>query len=373
MDADVIIAGAGPAGSIAAAVLARAGVRVLLLERARFPRHKLCGDSINPGAVAILHRLGVASALAGGLPVAGMLVSGDRAVRILGTYPSGARGVSLTRAVLDSRLADAAVRAGAHLEEGVVVRGPLMTGDTARVSGVEVRSPGGGVRRLHAAITIAADGHFSRVARPLRLSRVPRRPRRWAIGAYFEGVTDTGVHGEMHVRSDHYIGVAPVPGGLTNACLVSAHASVLRGPDVLMQRLLADGPLRERFSHARMTGRPSVLGPLAVDAQAAGYPGLLLAGDAAGFIDPMTGDGLRFAIRGGELAALEALRALQHGWDGAHLRLAERRRAEFRRKWQFNRALRALAARPSAVRTASAAARLSPGILRRVIRYAGDL
>ena len=75
---DVAIAGAGPAGALAALILARAGVRVRVFERARFPRPKLCGDSLNPGACAVLRRLGLADAIArGALPIDGMVVTGD--------------------------------------------------------------------------------------------------------------------------------------------------------------------------------------------------------------------------------------------------------------------------------------------------------
>jgi flavin-dependent dehydrogenase len=117
---------------------------------------------------------------------------------------------------------------------------------------------------------------------------------------------------------------------------------------------------------------PVVLGPLAVDVCAADIDGLLLAGDAAGFIDPMTGDGLRFATRGGELAAAAALLALEHGWSGVHRSLAAERRRAFAGKWRFNRALRALVASPRAVDAAAIGARVTPGVLRAVIARAGD-
>lgn len=370
---DVIIAGAGPAGTIAATVLARAGARVLVLDRARFPRHKLCGDSINPGACALLERLHLGDVLAGGLPISGMIVSGEGSVRVVGTYPRHVSGVSLRRSVLDARLADAAGRAGAEVENEVFVRGPVFDDSGRRIAGVDVRRARGTAQRLSAPIVIGADGHSSRLARPLRLSRAPAYPRRWAVGAYFEGVAGVGVRGEMHVRQNHYIGVAPVPGDLTNACLVSADRHVLRQPNTLVHHIGRDPALRERFARARMVERPVGLGPLAVDADVAGMPGLLLAGDAAGFIDPMTGDGVRFAMRGGELAAREALRVLEEGWQDAHVRLTCARRREFGRKWRFNRTLRALAGHPGAVRSASVAARLAPPVLRRVIAYAGDV
>ena len=115
-----------------------------------------------------------------------------------------------------------------------------------------------------------------------------------------------------------------------------------------------------------------VLGPLAVDTQPSAIDGLLLAGDAAGFIDPMTGDGLRFAIRGGELAAAAALSALAHGWTGVHARLAAQRRREFGGKFRFNRTLRALVASPRSVAAAALGARLAPSVLRAIIARAGD-
>ena len=115
-----------------------------------------------------------------------------------------------------------------------------------------------------------------------------------------------------------------------------------------------------------------MLGPLAVDVRDASFDGLLLAGDAAGFIDPMTGDGLRFATHGAELAAAAALDALGHGWSGVHARLAAERQRAFGAKWRFNRGLRALVASPIAVDAAAFGARLAPSVLQAVIARAGD-
>jgi flavin-dependent dehydrogenase len=145
------------------------------------------------------------------------------------------------------------------------------------------------------------------------------------------------------------------------------------GVNALRAAVAADSLLGARFDRARMVGKPVMLGPLAVDAVAAGAPGLLLAGDAAGFIDPMTGDGLRFAFAGGRLAATEALRVLEEGWGNAHLRLAAARRAAFNHKWRFNRAMRSLVGAPASVYGAALASRLAPGLLRYAVRYAGDV
>src|SRR5262249_43087706 len=113
-------------------------------------------------------------------------------------------------------------------------------------------------------------------------------------------------------------------------------------------------------------------GPLAVDVAPFAIDGLLLAGDAAGFIDPMTGDGLRFAIRGGELAAASALDALARGWTGIHARLAAARARAFAGKCRFNRVLRAVVASPRAIDAATLASRIAPGIMRAIIARSGD-
>ena len=178
----------------------------------------------------------------------------------------------------------------------------------------------------------------------------------------------------MHLRRERYIGIAPLPGGLTNACVVTADRAALGDPARLLREALrTDRRLATRFADARPISQPVCLGPLAVDATASGAPGLLMAGDAAGFIDPMTGDGLRFALRGGELAAQAALAALESGRADAHIILARLRQREFANKWRFNRALRALAGSPRAMRAASLAATLAPGWLERTIGYAGDV
>ena len=391
---DVLIVGAGPAGAIAGLVLARAGVRVRIVDRASFPRDKLCGDTVNPGTLARLRALGVADAIvARGLRVDGMVVTGEGGVSIEGRYPAGAHGRAIVRRELDWLLLQAAIDAGCEFEPGVNVRAAVCDeGNRPQVRGVIAASRGGEVR-IDAPLTIAADGRRSAIGFGLGIARHPARPRRWAIGAYYGdfGVrlvsasddpdADTSVTptllGEMHVRRGRYIGVAPVPGGLTNVCLVRPARpgdTELGDPIALLAReLRCDGMLRDRAAAARMVAPPVVLGPLAVDADArAALDGLLFAGDAAGFIDPMTGDGLRFAVRGGELAAAAALRALAHGWRGVHARLAAERRAEFGGKWRFNRALRALVASPRAVGMAAAGARLAPAVMQRVIARAGD-
>jgi flavin-dependent dehydrogenase len=282
---------------------------------------------------------------------------------------------------LDWLLLQHAAAAGCQVDTGVAVRGALVDerGGRATVRGAVIAA-GGHESRAAARITIAADGRHSTIAFGLGLAGHPPRPRRWAIGGYFEyflpAAVDRSTLGEMHVRRGFYVGVAPIPGGLTNVCLVKpsfAGDAALGDPATLLTGTLANDPLlRDRAAGARLIAPPVILGPLAVDVREPAIDGLLLAGDAAGFIDPITGDGLRFAIHGAELAAASALRALAHGWSGVHADLTAERRRAFGGKWRFNRGLRALVSSPRAIDAAAIGARLAPAMLRAVIARAGD-
>src|SRR6185295_2285289 len=124
---DVIVVGAGPAGAVAATVLARAGARVRLLDRAAFPRDKLCGDTVNPGTLAQLRRLGLSAPIDDrGLRIDGIRVTGPRGVAIDGRYPDGVYGRSLIRRDLDWALLQQAIAAGARFEPSTTVRRPII-------------------------------------------------------------------------------------------------------------------------------------------------------------------------------------------------------------------------------------------------------
>jgi flavin-dependent dehydrogenase len=371
---DVLVVGGGPAGAVAALVLSRAGARVRVIERARFPRDKLCGDTVNPGTLALLVRLAAAHQLERrALAIHGMRVTGASGVVIEGRYPPPLHGLAVTRRDLDAHLLEEALGAGARLDE-LRVTEPIV--ERGAVRGVRALSPRGTRVTLTSPLTIAADGRRSTLAFGLGLAFHPRRPRRWAIGAYYEGVTGLDTLGEMHLRGTHYVGVAPLSGGLANVCLVlplgqPPHSG--RDPRALLPAAIAgDRLLSPRFERARPVTEAAVLGPLAVEATAAGVPGLLLAGDAAGFIDPMTGDGLRFAIRGAQLAASAALDGLAAGPLHAHLALALARRHAFAGKQVFNRALRRLVDSPM-LPLAARGARVAPEVVRAAIRIAGDV
>jgi flavin-dependent dehydrogenase len=377
---EALVVGAGPAGSVTAAVLATAGVRVRLVDRARFPRPKLCGDTLNPGAFAVLQQLETDGPVTGlcarlrarALPIAGMTVSGPDGTAVIARYPSHVRGLSISRSELDLMLIERAAGFGVDIVEGIRAVAPVL--ERGRVAGIRVESAAASEWR--ARVVIIADGRGSRLASSLGLSQLARRPRRWAFGGCFSGVpTDTGL-GEMHLRNDGYIGVSPLPDGLTNVCVVrtltAASAGRLSQQTIIPDTIAADRWLSDRFSSAQRESPVMSLGPLAVDASGGGVPGALLAGDAAGFIDPMTGDGLRFALRGGVLAAQAALDELSTGQPSFQW-LERQRQHEFGNKWRFNRALRWMAGSPAALAAASRLTAHWPAPIRLIVREAGDV
>jgi flavin-dependent dehydrogenase len=373
---DVLIAGGGPAGSVAALVLARVGLRVRVVDREMFPRDKLCGDTLNPGALALLDSLALDRPWqAGAPPLYGMLVTGPGA-RVEARYRGGQAGRAISRRIFDAWLLERAIAAGAIFEPGIRVTGAWRTDDAGDliVRGLETLGADGQTSRMPARVTIAADGRRSATAFSVGLLSHPAKPRRWAFGTYAEGVAGLSDVGEMHVRAGRYIGVAPMGAGLANVCVVTGAPDGAASPRDLIRRAVAgDAELCERMANARFEAPVRAIGPLAVDARAAGSPGLLLAGDAAGFIDPMTGDGINLAMQGGLLAAETALAVLSSGdWSDAAGRLAARRHEVLGPKLRLNRILRGLVESPAALRAVGFGAAVAPFALRRLIVKAGD-
>ncbi|HTM05477.1 MAG TPA: FAD-dependent monooxygenase [Vicinamibacterales bacterium] len=369
---EVLVVGAGPAGSLAALTLARAGLDVHLIDRETFPRHKLCGDTVNPGALALLDTAGPGRAVRScAIPVSGMTVTGPNGATVTADYPDGVSGAALTRRVFDHLLLDSAIAAGVRFDDRLNARRPIVERH-GRVCGVVVAHDGV-EERWPARLVIAADGRASRLGSVVGLTRFATRPRRWAFGAYYEGVAGLSHRGEMHVRRDGYLGIAPLPDGIANVCVVRDY-TVARatGAGVIERAIASESALRDRFTSARPVSDAVVLGPLGVDARAAGCPGMLLAGDAAGFVDPMTGDGLRFALAGGMLAAQSALREIETGVP-QHQALLTARRGAFAGKWRINRALRALVGSPRGVTLAAAIATHWNTPVRSLIAIAGDV
>src|SRR3989442_15825697 len=212
LDADVIVVGAGPAGSTAAALRGAAGVRVLVVDGATFPRDKPCGDYCNPGAVSLVGAGGAPPAVCdtGASAISGMRVYAQDGSRFEARFPVG-HGLLIPRLQLDAALLGHASRAGAAICEGVAV-------DSVRChpDAVEVRSASG--RRWRARLLIAADGMHSVIARRLGRLILPAAGR-YTVGAYFSGLVQTAPGGELHLGPGMYGGVAHFGSGVANVCM----------------------------------------------------------------------------------------------------------------------------------------------------------
>ncbi|HEU5041925.1 MAG TPA: NAD(P)/FAD-dependent oxidoreductase [Gemmatimonadales bacterium] len=346
---DALVVGAGPAGSATAALLARAGVRVALLDRAAFPRDKACSEYMSPEAVRLLDRLGVVPALeaSGAVALEGTAVTAAMGARLHGAFaraghrPFRPTGLSVARRVLDLALVRAAQQAGAELLERTVVEELLYR--EGAVAGAVVRERDGRRRALPARLTVGADGLRSIVARRLGPRR-HGRPRRVAFVAHLDGVSGMGASAEMHVSREGYVGLNPIGGGRTNVALVvpAALAAAARGrvEAFFAERLAGFPEVAARVAGATLARRVLATGPFAAWSGRVTADGAALVGDAADFFDPFTGEGIYCALRGAELLARSAIPALERPDAVTAARLAgypRARRAAFAGKWAVER------------------------------------
>lgn len=351
LDAEVIVVGGGPAGSATAWALASQGISTMIVDRARFPRDKVCSEYLSPQAARILSAMDVLTQIEGAATarLAGMSVRSPAGYVMRGNFAAahGFRGfsdtgIAIRRTILDEILLRRAQAAGAEVREEAKVS-DVEIGSDGRAEGVTVSSADGAKRTLHARMIVGADGLRSITARRLGLLRVKSWPRRLALVAHYTGVAGVGDVGEMHVERGGYFGLANVGGGVTNVALV---VPASRGADVAGDRtafleewIETHSQLTPRFETATRVTAVRATGPFASSARRAWAPGAALVGDAADFFDPFTGEGIYTALRGGELVAPFVADAIRNpSRELAALRAYERaRRSEFAGKWKFER------------------------------------
>ena len=323
-DADVIVVGAGPGGSSAAHHLAQSGLDVLLLEKATFPREKVCGDGLTPRAVKSLVRLGIDTSEANGF-------IRNRGLRIIGggmrlelpwpelsTYPD--YGLVRPRLDFDELLVRAAQGAGARLQENTTVTGPVLDA-TDRVVGVTARTADG-PQTYRAPLVVAADGSSARLALSLGVQKRDDRPMGVAVRRYFTSPrTDDdmleswlelkGSDGSLLPGYGWVFGVGDGTSNVGLGILNTTNAWQKTDYKKLLKDWTGGMPQQWQFTEEHATGpvRGGAL-PMGFSRTPHYTRGVLLVGDAGGAVNPFNGEGIPYAMESGLLAAEHAAQAL---------------------------------------------------------------
>jgi geranylgeranyl reductase family protein len=327
-EADVIVVGAGPAGATTAYYLAQSGLDVLLLEKSRFPREKVCGDGLTPRAVKSLVGMGISvSEQDGWVRNKGLRVIGagqrlELAWPELSSYPGF--GVVRTRHDLDEALARRAEQAGARLIEGVTVTGPLRHERSGRIRGVIARPDGGEERSYAARVVVAADGNSSRLSVSMGLRKRDDRPLGVAVRTYYTSPR----HDDDYLESwlDLWDGDRLLPGygwifgmgdGTSNVGLGLLNTSAAFGHTdyhALLRKWLKGMPAEWGFTEENRAApiRGAAL-PMGFNRTPHYHQGLLLVGDAGGMVNPFNGEGIAYAMESGEILARTVVQALARG------------------------------------------------------------
>jgi menaquinone-9 beta-reductase len=354
-DCDVLVVGGGPAGAASAARLAARGFTTIVVDRATFPRDKVCGDFVGPAALAELADLGVTGTDGFGttniIGECALHVGGDRlgalAIPQVGELPAYSRVIP--RMQLDAWILDTARHAGATVLDGRKVTAIEQASDAVTVHGHSAEGPW----QLRTRLLLGADGSNSMVVRALRGTLPPSQDRILAVRAYFDDVGGPADQADLCAGRDCFPGyywLFPCGGGRANVgvgMLVSTYPKAGRNLRELLLRLIAeDASMRHRLGAARISGR--VLGcPLTTYNPRLPLVGdrIMLVGDAAGLINPLNGEGIQYALHSARWAADVAADRLSSGrLDATSLAGYEQRvHHELRRDMAFSRLIVQLA------------------------------
>lgn len=302
---DVIIAGAGPAGSSAAIHLARNGINVLLVEQKKFPRPKLCGEFISPECQKHFENLGVGPAMSASHPAAITETVFYSAVGHHVSVPSkwfgGPMALGLSRAVMDDVLLRQAQACGVTVLEGESVTEPVLNGSDVR--GVRLKD-----RQYFAPITIDATGRARILARKLNHGEPKSKRKLIAFKAHLRNTHVASGACEIYFYPDGYGGLSTVEDGISNLCFIITAEQVKRhysNPDVIVREMVMKNR-RAAYTLAQAQPESEWLSA-SWERFGRGQPnptnGLLAIGDSASFIDPFTGSGMLMALESGELVA----------------------------------------------------------------------
>lgn len=360
---DVLVAGGGPAGAATAAHLARSGHRVLLLERNPHWRWRAGGVFASPAAVAELRALGLPAetlrAVSRAIPSMRVETPAGTAFELTyGAEAGGEVAVGFDRSALDPALLDLARAEGADIRTGIAVR-DVDLADHRQGTHVLVEAPrgsAGGPAVIEARVVVGADGPRSVVAAAAGMTRPPRLGARVGLSWHVaDEPGDAPKAARMVVlRGGAYCGLAPVPGGRVNVGIVLAgrawrdrlirDGAAATGEHVLRSVPPLPGDL-ETWREGTITDAIAGASPLGSRVARRAGPDWLVVGDAAGFLDPFTGEGLHRALVSARLAA-DAIDAHLRGDPGGLAAYDRAMRARFATKDRLSLLVQALLARP---------------------------
>ena len=325
--ADLLVVGGGPAGSSLAALAARAGVRTLLLEKEHFPRDKVCGEFVSAEGCAVLGRAGLLDAVVAkrAMPMDACLLADAKGRSVTSALPelpgAGRTALGIFRAVFDELLLHHATACGVTVRDRTTALAPIVSDGVVR--GVMARSgDDAGEEDVHATLVVAADGRRSMLQRALLPDigdPTTTTPRSWfGFKAHFPDRTGgLGRRIELFVFDGGYAGLGPVEGGRLDLGLI-ARVSALKACGGSPQRLFAERMLQNPLLAERLAGLTTCspwksIGPLRFNVRQPASHGALFLGDAAGTIDPFSGEGMSNALRGAELALPFVMSAIAAG------------------------------------------------------------
>ena len=384
-DHDVLVLGAGPAGSALALQLAQAGYQVALADKKAFPRHKPCGEFFSPGCVPYLTALGLGDSLheLGACRVTGMRLShGEQTAhgsfQQLPDRPAhGRTGFGVRRERFDHHLVLAAERAGAtFLPRHEFVE--LLRDEHGRVCGAALRLADGQVCDHRARWVVGADGVHSRVAKALGVQRPLRWLQQMALVAHFQGVPALPQADVQLLRSG-FFAATTVDAGLYSVNLVlpqsALHKPTATSWDAFVDSHLVTAPtLRARLLGGVRCTPWRGTGPFAFTTTAQTQPGVMLVGDAAGYVDPLTGEGIYFALFTAKVAAdaLHAAMQAPNAAAAAMARYCQNRHREIAPRLFAARLLQRGLRHPWLVRQVLTAMRRWPRLTDLLVTMAGD-
>jgi len=350
---DVAVIGGGPAGSVCAAFCAASGLRVVLIEREKFPREKVCGDCLNPECWPILRRLGIDQRVRasphGSLDWVEFISVGDRHVRI--DLPRGEEAeIAVKRSAFDSMLLDRAGELGTEIREASTLTSIEKSDGAWKLTTTETATA------FRARVLVAADGRNSTVARLLGL--LPRFAKeRVALQTHIPLPSGFGNRVVLQLLAGGYSGQAPVNDSELNLCLVGKPKSI--------RALQA---WATQYFNLPSTQSWRTITPLTRPSLPPARENLLFVGDAARVVEPFTGEGIFYALRSGELAAAAAKEMIRGNAAEATRDYIRQHRAMYRGRLWINALARATVISPELGSFFFQLARLQPVLLRFLTR-----